>query len=80
MELRLKTMFAKHSALTTAAWLTASSVAVAHPGHGHDGGSFSLLHYLTEPLHFLQGVLLAAGVVGVALVVMRRRKRKDHHS
>ena len=80
MEPGLKTMFAKHSALTIVAWLTTSSVAVAHPGHGHDGGSFSLLHYLTEPLHFLQGVLLAAGVVGVALVVMRRRKRKDHHS
>lgn len=36
MELGLKTMFAKHSALTTVAWLTASSVAVAHTGHDDD--------------------------------------------
>ena len=47
------------------AWV-APAIVSAHPGHGLDGGSFSLLHYLTEPEHVGIGLavilLVAAGV------------------
>jgi len=43
--------------------------AAAHPGHGADGGSFRLLHYLTEPVHVGVGVLIVLGIAaGMALV------------
>ena len=40
----------------------ASSPSWAHPGHGVDGGDWSLLHYLTEPDHLV-------GVLGLLVVV-----------
>jgi hydrogenase/urease accessory protein HupE len=47
----------------------ASSPSWAHPGHGVDGGDWSLLHYLTEPDH-LVGVL---GLLAVAVWFFVRR-------
>ncbi len=34
-----------------------SGVAYGHPGHGVGGGSFSLVHYFTEPQHGLGALL-----------------------
>jgi hydrogenase/urease accessory protein HupE len=42
----------------------ASSPAWAHPGHGVDGGDWSLLHYLTEPDHLIGALGLAILVAG----------------
>jgi hypothetical protein len=56
--------------------LTVSSPASAHPGHGLGGGSYSLLHYVTEPLHLLGGlVVVAAFASGAALLRGRRSTR-----
>ena len=50
----------------------ASSPSWAHPGHGVDGGDWSLHHYLTEPehlvglppsLHLLHAPMICASVV-----------------
>ena len=49
-------------------------VAWAHPGHGIDGGSHGLMHYLTEPLH----VALALGVVAVAVAGRVAHQRRRH--
>ena len=43
----------------------------AHPAHGIDGGSYSLGHYLSEPLHVLTGVAVLIGV-SAALNLLRR--------
>ncbi len=49
----------------------ASSVVIAHPGHGHNGGSFSLFHYLSEPVHF--GITIALiGLIVVGIYWFRR--------
>ena len=50
-----------------------ASTASAHPGHGADGGSFQMTHYLTEPFHLGMLFLLATAVVGGWLVTKRRR-------
>jgi len=55
------------------ALLALPSIAAAHPGHGVAGGSFSLLHYLTEPAHGLSGVLGIAAVAALAVWVRSRR-------
>lgn len=34
------------------------TLGVAHPGHGKEGGNFSLLHYLSEPLHLISGIVV----------------------
>ena len=44
------------------------SVAAAHPGHGHSGGDFSLMHYLSDPLHIVMGLFLVAAFTAVAWV------------
>jgi hypothetical protein len=55
--------------------LTVSSPASAHPGHGLGGGSYSLLHYVTEPLHLLGGLaVVAAFVLGAALLRIARTR------
>ena len=59
-------------------WLLAAvwpitDVAVAHPGHGPEGGGFSLLHYLTEPLH-LAGLAVAL-LVGLGVRQWWRSRR-----
>ncbi len=62
-----------------AGWLPAviaiavASVASAHPGHGLDGGSSSVAHYWTEPLHVLGVVGLLAAVVAGGWLLRRRR-------
>jgi len=49
--------------------------AIAHPGHGKDGGSNSLTHYATEPVHVAPVVLaLVAGVAVAALIIWLRRR------
>ncbi len=53
--------------------IAVASVASAHPGHGPDGGSFSLAHYWTEPLHGLGVVGLLAAVVAGGWLLRRRR-------
>lgn len=53
----------------------APSLAVAHTGHGSDGGSYSLSHYFTEPVHALASlVIMAALTTGFA--VLRRFRRR----
>jgi hypothetical protein len=49
--------------------------ALAHPGHGRDGGSHELTHYVTEPAHVGPVVLaLVAGVAAAVFVIWYRRK------
>ena len=61
-----------------AAFLAALVLAVpafAHPGHGKDGGSHELTHYLSEPEHLAPlGLAALAGVAAAAFVVWYRRK------
>lgn len=52
------------------------ALAVAHPGHGVDGGSQSWLHYMLEPTHAAVG-LGAAALVLVGFLALRRRRQ--HH-
>ena len=52
--------------------ITIASLAV-HPGHG-TGDGFSLLHYLTEPIHLLGGVAVLQCVV-LTVAFVRRRAR-----
>jgi len=51
--------------------IAVASVASAHPGHGPDGGSFSVAHTLTEPLHVLGVVSLLVGVVAGGWLLRR---------
>lgn len=54
--------------------LTAAPV-LAHPGHGRDGGSHELTHYVTEPAHLAPvGLAALAGVAAAAFVVWYRRR------
>ncbi len=46
------------------------SVASAHPGHGTDGGSHEVGHYLSEPLHV--GVLVTVFLLVMAALCVRR--------
>lgn len=49
--------------------------AFAHPGHGRDGGSNSIMHYATEPVHVAPVVFAAlAGIAVTGLIVWLRRK------
>jgi len=50
-----------------------TSTAVAHTGHGHGGGDFSLLHYLSDPMHMVAGLSLAAALL--TAIVWTRHKR-----
>jgi hypothetical protein len=54
------------------------TVTNAHPGHGWDGGSFNILHYLTEPVHLLVlvgGFLVGLGIVW--LVIWKQHRKKE---
>ena len=51
-----------------------SQVALGHPGHGLEGGSFSFLHYLAEPEHLM---LLLTIAVGVGFTVKKAIKKID---
>jgi len=51
-----------------------AEVALAHPGHGVGGGSYSPFHYLTEPFHGLGAVLgIVAAVMLTAVWAFRKR-------
>jgi hypothetical protein len=39
------------------AWLAMNAPAAAHPGHGREGGDYSLLHHVIEPEHLIAGVV-----------------------
>jgi hypothetical protein len=53
----------------------ASLPAFAHPGHGRDGGSNSLTHYATEPVHVAPVVFAAlAGIAIAGLIIWLRRR------
>jgi hydrogenase/urease accessory protein HupE len=58
-------------ALFAIASLGTPPAAVVHPGHGKPWDGFSLVHYLTEPVHLLGVVAL----VLVATAFLRRRAR-----
>ena len=55
-----------------------ASVAIAHPGHGHNGGTYNLVHYLTEPVHLatVLGTLVASFLVMMLLRGVVRPLRK----
>jgi len=47
----------------------------AHPGHGADGGSHELTHYVTEPVHLAPlGLAALAGIAAAGIVAWVRRK------
>ena len=59
--------------------LACATLAQAHPGHGEPGDDYSLLHYVTEPLHLGIGICLLIGtmaLVGLARNAYRRRKKR----
>jgi hypothetical protein len=51
----------------------------AHPGHGAEGGGWSVHHYFTEPVHLLVIALGAAGLlIGASLWrVIRAHRTRD---
>ncbi|HEX6984403.1 MAG TPA: hypothetical protein VF170_03455 [Planctomycetaceae bacterium] len=62
-------------AVFAALTLALTAPALAHPGHGRDGGSHELAHYFTEPEHLAPvGLAALAGVAAAAFVVWYRRK------
>lgn len=65
----------RQAPLTALAAFAFSAPAFAHPGHGPDGGSHRLTHYLTEPQHLAPvGLAAFAGVAAAALVAWYRRR------
>ena len=50
-------MFAKISLTSISTGLIVPTIAAGHPGHGVEPHT-SLLHYISEPLHWVLGVLL----------------------
>ena len=52
--------------------LAAAAVAEAHPGHGVDGGSWSLPHYASEPVHL--GTAAALATIAAAALAWRWRQ------
>jgi hypothetical protein len=51
--------------------LLPTAVASAHPGHGVDGGSHEVSHYLSEPLHV--GLVIVAATSAIVATVAWRR-------
>jgi len=62
----------RYLAAMTAILLVAVPAAEAHPGHGAGGGSWSLQHFGSEPLH----LGAAAAMVTLAAVVLAWRWRQ----
>jgi hypothetical protein len=57
-----------------------SSPVLAHPGHGRDGGDFSALHYLSEPMHLfvvLPLLVLAALAARYLTGILRPSPRRQ---
>jgi len=61
-------------ALAIACYLFAGPLA-AHPGHGTGDGD-SLLHHLADPWHATLWIASAAVVVGLAVLLTRRRRTR----
>lgn len=62
-------------AFLTALTTVLAAPAFAHPGHGKDGGSHEVTHYLTEPMHVAPLAMAAiAGIAAAAFVAWYRRK------
>ncbi len=51
---------------------TFSSIVMAHPGHGKEAQGFSLNHYLTEPVHFMAGIMVLAGCISAVILGINR--------
>lgn len=45
--------------------LLTASAAGAHPGHGVEGGSWSLVHFLSDPLHLGFALAVVLGLAGL---------------
>ena len=60
--------------------LLTAPLASAHPGHGHDGGSNTLLHFLCEPIHIVAAVVLLCVLAAVAAACVRFRRVAGHRS
>ena len=59
----------------TLAVVASAAPAFAHPGHGADGGSHELTHYVTEPVHLAPlGLAALAGIAAAGVVAWVRRK------
>ncbi len=52
-----------------------TSTVAAHTGHGRGGGDFSILHYLSEPLHIVAGLSLAAALLAAIAWARHERSR-----
>jgi hypothetical protein len=55
--------------------LGSAPAVLAHPGHGKDGGSYGLLHYLSEPEHMGVGLALI-GLVAAGVYLTKRISSK----
>jgi hypothetical protein len=55
----------------TALVLAVAARAEAHPGHGAEGGAWTVQHYASEPLHLGTAAVMAA--VAAAVVAWRVR-------
>jgi len=55
--------------------LFVTSIAAAHPGHGHGGEDFSVLHSLSDPLHIVGGLSLAVSLLTAIAWARRTRPR-----
>ena len=60
--------------------LTGAMVAEAHEGHGVVEPGNSLRHYLTEPLHVVPLLLVAAFVVLLLRALRRGKKNRNRHT
>lgn len=69
----------KRIAAVVVTWGAFCSAAWAHPGHGHHGGDFGPLHYLTEPEHLRAGIpiLLLLGLGAWSIRKTRRAQDSD---
>ena len=62
-------------ALTAISLGAAPSIAMGHPSHGSDGGSYSLTHYFTEPVHVVASVGIIAAIATGFVVLRQLRDR-----
>ena len=54
---------------------TPSMLIADHTGHGSDGGSYSLIHYFTEPVHVVAGLGIIAAIATGFVVLKYVRDR-----
>jgi len=50
---------------------------MAHPGHGQASDSFSMLHYLTQPVHLMGGVAMAGGIITIIFWLKKIKEVKE---